>query len=241
MNTAVTLPETLRRISRIILLVCALALPLVPLRGGEAGEPMYAENDQHRILGIMPNYKTTSLAASDLRNLSVKQKFALATKDAFDSSAFLSTVFYAGMAHATHQYPSFGEGAQGISRRYALMFTDGVQGTYFTEAIMPAIFRQDPRYFRKGSGPAITRVSHAFTSLLLVKSDMGGMQLNASELLGNAASSSLSNLYYPTAERSLHNTTMRVSTSLLSDAMNNLVREFWPDIVGLVKHHRKDR
>ena len=204
----------------------------------KAGEPLYAENDQHRILGLMPNYKTTSLLQTDLKKMTVKEKFALATKDAFDSSAFLSTILYAGMGHITHQYPSFGGGMAGLGKRYALMFTDGVQGTYFTEAIVPALFHQDPRYFRKGSGNGVARASHAVTSLFTVRSEKGGLQLNTSEILGNAASSSLSNLYYPGAERSFHNTAMRISTSLVSDAMNNMVREFWPDIMGMWKHHK---
>ena len=40
----------------------------------------------------------------------------------------------------------------------------------------------------------------------------------------------LSNLYYPPEERSLHNTSMNYLAQLEAASINNIVREFWPDI-----------
>jgi hypothetical protein len=43
----------------------------------------------------------------------------------------------------------------------------------------------------------------------------------------------LANLYYPPQERSLHNTAVNWASQLEGAALNNVFREFWPDI------HRK--
>jgi hypothetical protein len=43
----------------------------------------------------------------------------------------------------------------------------------------------------------------------------------------------LANLYYPPQERSFHNTAVNWASQLEAASLNNLVKEFWPDI------HRK--
>jgi len=42
--------------------------------------------------------------------------------------------------------------ATGYGRYYWRAFLDGVSGTYFTEAIVPVILREDPRYYTLGHG-----------------------------------------------------------------------------------------
>jgi hypothetical protein len=48
--------------------------------------------------------------------------------------------------------------------------------------------------------------------------------------VGNALEAGLSNLYYPAEERSLHNTAINYLSQLEAASINNIVREFWPDI-----------
>jgi hypothetical protein len=48
----------------------------------------------------------------------------------------------------------------------------------------------------------------------------------------------LANLYYPPQERSLHNTAVNWASQLEAASLNNLVREFWPDIRR--KFHRQE-
>lgn len=215
----------------------------IPLVAGEkSGDEAiaYTHEDQKRILGLMPNYKTTSIDQKSAQSLTLKEKFKIATRDAFDSSAYISTFLYAGLGQASGQYPTLGGGAKGFASRYSLMFADGVQGTYMTEAIFPTLLHQDPRYFRKGEGNVFLRAGYSLSRLALTRGDSGKLQLNGTELAGNLSVSSLSNLYYPAGERTMHNTMVRFSATLASDAMNNLVREFWPDVVKMFHRDKKN-
>lgn len=198
----------------------------------------YTHEDQQRILGLMPNYRTTSIDQKSAKSLTLKEKFKIATKDAFDSSAFYSTILYAGMGQWGGQYSSLGGGVKGFSSRYGLMFADSVQGTYLTEAVFPTLFRQDPRYFRKGEGNVFGRAAYSLSRLAVTRADNGKLQINGTELAGNFAVSSISNLYYPASERTMENVVVRFSSTIASDAMNNLVREFWPDVVKMFHRHK---
>jgi hypothetical protein len=53
---------------------------------------------------------------------------------------------------------------------------------------------------------------------------------NFSEILGNGMEAGLSNLYYSPQERGLRKTGENWTTGLESAALNNVVKEFWPDI-----------
>jgi hypothetical protein len=66
--------------------------------------------------------------------------------------------------------------------------------------------------------------------IVVTKTDSGGTGFNYSEVVGNAMEAGLSNLYYPPEERSLHNTSMNYLAQLEAASINNIVREFWPDI-----------
>jgi hypothetical protein len=47
---------------------------------------------------------------------------------------------------------------------------------------------------------------------------------------GNGAEAALSNAYYPPEERSLSQTARNWATQMESAALNNIAKEFWPDI-----------
>jgi hypothetical protein len=40
----------------------------------------------------------------------------------------------------------------------------------------------------------------------------------------------LANFYYPPQERGLHNTAVNWAAQLEAASLNNIIREFWPDI-----------
>ena len=68
-------------------------------------------------------------------------------------------------------------------------------------AILPSLFHQDPRYFYQGTGTTGSRIRHAIFSPFITRGDNGEWQPNYSSLGGDLASSGLSNLYYPQANR----------------------------------------
>ena len=182
-----------------------------------------------RILWIFPNYRAVS-ANTQLPPLSLKDKFWLATQDSFDYSSFISAGIIAGASQANKSYPEFGQGAKGYGRYYWHAVTDQAVGNYLTEAIAPAVTREDPRYYTLGHGGFFKRTGYAVSRLLITRSDSGGRTINFSEIVGNGAGAGISDLYYPSRERTWTKTGQKWVTQIALDGVFNIVKEFWPDI-----------
>jgi hypothetical protein len=182
-----------------------------------------------RILWVIPNYRAVS-ADTHLPPLSLKHKFWLATQDSFDYSAFIFAGMLAGVGQAQNSYPEFRQGAVGYGRYYWHSFADQAVGNYFTEAIVPAVTREDPRYYTLGHGGFFPRTGYAISRLLVTRTDSGGRTINFSEIVGNGAGAGVSDLYYPSRYRTWTKTGQKWLTQIALDGVFNVFKEFWPNI-----------
>jgi hypothetical protein len=182
-----------------------------------------------RMFGVIPNFTAVS-ANTEVRPLTAGGKFWLATQDSVDYSSFVWAGMQAGQSMALKSYPELGHGVAGYGRYYWRAFADQASGSYFTEAIVPALTHEDPRYYTLGHGGFFRRAGYALSRVVLTKTDSGGKSFNFSEIVGNGMEAGLANLYYPPQERSLQNTAVNWASQLEAASLNNLVREFWPDI-----------
>jgi len=196
--------------------------PAAPKDDSEAKQPK-------RILGIIPNYRAVS-ANTQLPPLALKDKFWLATQDSFDYSSFILAGMLAGVGQARNSTPEFRQGAAGFGRYYWHSFADQAVGNYFTEAIVPAVTRQDPHYYTLGHGGFFRRTGYALSRLLITRTDSGGRTFNFSEIIGNGAGAGVSDLYYPAGERTWTKTGQKWLTQVAVDGVFNVLKEFWPDI-----------
>jgi hypothetical protein len=187
------------------------------------------EKQTKRMFWVVPNFAAVS-ANAQLPPLSTRQKFTLAYHDSFDYSAFVWTGIISAQSFGLNSDPELGGGLAGYSRYYWRAFVDGVSGTYFTEAIVPAMTKEDPRYYTMGHGGFFRRMAYALTRTVVTKTDSGGESFNWSEVGGNGAEAALSNLYYPPQERGASQTVRDWGTQMESAALNNIAKEFWPDI-----------
>ena len=182
-----------------------------------------------RMFGIIPNFAAVS-ADTVLPPLTARGKFMLATRDSVDYSSFIWAGMLASQSMALNSYPELHHGIAGYSRYYWRAFADQASGSYFTEAIVPSLTHEDPRYYTRGHGGFFRRAGYALSQVVLTKTDSGGTSFNFSEIVGNAMEAGLSNFYYPAEERGLHSTAMNWLAQLEAASLNNLAREFWPDI-----------
>jgi hypothetical protein len=182
-----------------------------------------------RMFGIIPNFSAVS-AHTEAPVLSARGKFVLATQDSVDYSSFIWAGLQAGQSMALRSYPELHQGVAGYGRYYWRAFADQASGSYFTEAIVPALTHEDPRYYTLGHGGFFRRAGYALSRVVVTKTDSGGRSFNYSEIVGNGLEAGLANLYYPPQERSLHNTAVNWASQLEAASLNNLAREFWPDI-----------
>src|ERR1700680_2113720 len=156
-----------------------------------------------RMFWLVPNFAAVN-AHTQLPPLSTREKFVLAAHDSVvDYSSFTWTGVLAGQALILNSDPEFGRGIKGYGRYYWRTFTDGVSGSFFTEAIVPAITHEDPRYYTMGTGGFFRRTGYAISRSFVTKTDSGGTSFNFSEVVGNGLEAGLSNAYYPPQERGL--------------------------------------
>jgi hypothetical protein len=98
-----------------------------------------------------------------------------------------------------------------------------------TEGVFPVLLHEDPRYFRRGTGTIVSRAGYALSRVLVTHKDSGGRRFNYSEWLGNASTVAISNAYYPDSRTAAENAN-KLLTMVGTDAVSQVLKEFWPDI-----------
>jgi hypothetical protein len=216
------------------------AMPEQPLPqpGTVALRPSQPVEDK-RAFGVIPNYKTAE-GSAEFEPLTVKQKFTIAAQDSFDYPVFATTAFFTGISQLSGDNNSvYGQGAKGFAHRYGIEYADQTLGNFFPEAIIPSLFHDDPRYFRKGVGSVHGRLLYALTRMVVGKSDAGVWVFNSPEIVGNIAAASLASTYHP-HERTTGDIFSEASNFWESDAAGNIIKEFWPDVKRHFRKHQND-
>jgi len=206
----------------------ALAAPAVPVPARQETDDSGGKQTK-RMFWIVPNFSAVS-ADTKLPPLSVRDKFKLARQDSVDYSSFVWAGLQAGQSMALRSDPELGHGLAGYARYYWRAFADQASGSFFTEAIVPALTHEDPRYYTAGHGGFFRRTEYALSQVVLTRTDSGGVSFNFSEIVGNVMEAGLANLYYPPQERGFRRTAENWATQIEAASLNNVIREFWPDI-----------
>jgi carboxypeptidase family protein len=203
----------------------------------ELAEVQIKEQEKQRILGVIPNFYISYVP--DAVPLTPKQKFELAWKTTIDPVTFVITGGIAGLEQAENQFSEYGQGAQGYGKRYGAAYADMVTGTFIGGALLPALMKQDPRYFYKGTGSTRSRVLYAIANSVICKGDNGHWQFNYSGILGGLASGGISNLYYPAKDRGAGLVFENEGIGIGGTAVTNLIQEFLiPKLTPNLPNHR---
>jgi hypothetical protein len=159
-----------------------------------------------------------------------REKFVLFLQDSVDPGTFLSAGFNAGLDQAQDSDASYGQGAQGYGRRFGAELAGQATSRFFGDFAYPAIFSEDPRYYRMAHGPAGKRLLHAIEHSVVAYRDNGNRMFNFSEWLGTASSVAVSNTYHPDSRRGFAPAATRVGYAVGQDIGFDILREFWPEI-----------
>ena len=190
-----------------------------------------------RILGIVPNFRAVS-TDEKLPPETVKDKFVSATEDSFDYSSIFIPAVIAGYNMYERATPEFHQGAAGYARYFWHSAVDQTSENYMVEFIFPTITHEDSRYYTLGRGGFFKRTGYALSRAVVTRSNSGSEVFNISEVFGAGAASGISNLYYPSASRSVGNTMSEWAEDVGIDAASFWVKEFWPDINRHVFHNK---
>jgi hypothetical protein len=184
--------------------------------------------ESKRIFWIIPNFRTSPTLAT-YAPITPREKFKIATQDAFDRGTIALAGAFAGEAQLSNSNRSFGQGVQGYAHYFGTAYADLAIGDYMTEGVFPTILHQDPRYFRKGTGSGLSRLGYAAGQIFRTHNDSGRSQFNYSEVLGNSSAVAVSVAYYP-ENRDAKDAVSKLASQLGVDMVSNILKEFWPEI-----------
>jgi hypothetical protein len=209
----------------------------VRLTTEEIAEEQIKQQEKQKLLAVIPNFYTSYVANPAPMN--TKQKFELAWKAVIDPSSFVIAGIIAGGQQANNSVPGYGQGAAGYANRFGAAYGDFVVGTYISNAILPSIFKQDPRYFYKGTGTTKSRIAWALKRSVMARGDNGHWEPDYSGILGSLAAGGISNLYYPEGSRHGFETTLtNTLIGIATGAGVNILQEFvFPKITPKLPKH----
>jgi hypothetical protein len=212
--------------------------PQATVKTGVTSADVLKQEERQRILGVVPNFNTVESSAG-VPSLSPGQKFHLMYKSSVDPFVFVADAFVAGIGQARNSNPGFGQGAEGYFKRFGASYLDTADGNLWGNAILPIVFKEDPRYFRLGSGSFTHRFLYSAATTVWCRRDNGTWGPNYANVIGNFISGGISNAYYPAADRGFGQTADGALTVTAEGIIGAEFVEFWPDISShLFKKHQ---
>ncbi len=180
--------------------------------------------EQQRILRFIPNMYVVYEPHAE--PLTTGMKFHLAYKSLTNPFFAGRTAAWAGVQQARDDPSEWHQGAEGYSKRLGAGFADGVIGSLISNAILPSLLHQDPRYFYQGSGTKKSRALHAMWAPFVCKGDNGAWQPNYSQLGGSLISYSISAAYYPSSDRTAGHVFQTFGIDMGLHVVGSLAQEF---------------
>jgi hypothetical protein len=191
----------------------------------ELAEAQIKVEEQQRLLGVLPNF--FAAYDRDAAPLNAKQKLELTARTWFDPSSFVIEGIIAGVWQAQNTHKGFGQGARGYGKRYGAGFVDYGTSLLLEKVITTTIFKQDPRYFYKGTGTKRSRALYAISRTFVCRGDNKKDQFCYSSFVTRLGTGFVTNYYYPAADRDKAGVILRNSAMGIGfDALGNLFQEF---------------
>jgi Carboxypeptidase regulatory-like domain len=197
---------------------------VTPSSTEEIAEQQIKAQEKQRVLAIVPNYYVTYVP--NAAPLNPRQKFELAWKTMIDPVTFALVGATAGVQQARNDFSGYGQGAEGYGKRFGAAYADDATSTFIGSALLPSLFKQDPRYFYKGTGSTGSRLLYAIAMSVVCKGDNGHWQPQYSAILGGLASGAISNLYYPPNDRGAGLVFENTAIGTAETAVFNVLQEF---------------
>ena len=180
--------------------------------------------EQQRVLGFIPNMYVVYEPHPE--PLTTRMKFHLAYKSLTNPFFFARTAAWAGVQQARDDPSEWRQGAKGYGKRLGAGFADAVTGSLISNAILPSLLHQDPRYFYQGTGTKKSRALHAMLAPVVCKGDNGAWQPNYSQWGGSLIGYSISTAYYPGSARTAGHVFQTFGIDMGLHVVGSLAQEF---------------
>ncbi len=138
-------------------------------------------------------------------------------------------VWSAGLGSWKNKPPEYGRGWDGFAKRYGMRLT-GVAAGNAIEGSLGAIWGEDPRYPRSGSGSFWQRVGHSARMTFAAPYADGHLGPSYARYAGIVGNNFLSNTWRVNSEATTQAAWTRAAFGVLGRFTGNMFEEFWPSV-----------
>jgi hypothetical protein len=206
---------------------------------GVSPGPGEMKDPPKRMFGMIPDFESANNTPENQRPLTVHEKYMLALHQSFDFSAYIGDAFQSGIQQATNSQPHYGRGGGAYGERLAAAQADQTSGSMLIYGFFPAVWHEDPRYFRQGTGSAATRVWYAVSRTFVTRRDDGTNGFNKSQTVGQLVACAISTSYYPAQDRSASSVFLNWAVNLGYNSVYNVLTEYYTDMLNGIFHLHK--
>jgi Carboxypeptidase regulatory-like domain len=226
-----------------------IPLALAPLVTSIKVTPSQAEvahyqlqhEEKQLVLGFVPNYMVTYYRHT--APLTARQKFQLTFKTVFNPFTLGLTTAFVGGEQAAGMYSGYGTEEKSFTKRFGASYATLGVGAFMSDALLPSLLHQDPRFYYKADGSVGSRLLYAITRSVICKGDNGHWQPDYSSILGHLAAGGVANLYLPQQNRNGFGTTLENGMIGIGfDVVANILQEFViPKLTPALSHRQHGR
>jgi hypothetical protein len=187
-------------------------------------------------LPMAPMYSRVIPAGEAAPQIHKVDKIILATRDLYSVTSFADFFVSAGWQQLRNSQPNYGTDRGAFGERLGAAAIRDSSQSFLTNGVFAVWLHQDPRYFALGRRYSIGRRTwYALTRPLITRdSSDGHAELNTSLLLGQAAGTALTNLYYPQSNRNFHDNISGFGSSIGGSALSFVLDEYTSEILKAV-------
>lgn len=189
----------------------------------------------------MPSTTVDAPPDTTICPLTTTQKLKVWVQRSYSPANLLIAGIDAAVWQATDTDPrGFGQGWEAYGARYGAALATAESTRFFQSFLLPSILKEDPRYFRKGSGGFGPRLGYSISRVLVARTDSGHQRFNFSAVGGAFASAALSNTYLPEVDRNPRRTMASAGITLATTAGWKVLSEFGPDVWKKLRGKKKN-
>ena len=189
---------------------------------------------------VAPKYAKYIAPGETAQKLTAHDKVVIGLRDLYSFENLLAIPFAAGYEHLTNGQPNYGTNSRAFGQRIGAAAVRETSQGLFTDCVFAPLLRDDPRYFAQGDGVGfLHRTVYAVTRVLVTRTDNGHSTVNAPLLLGYAATSAMTPLYYPQINRNFKDTASNFGGSLGGAAIGFLFSEFSDSVLESLHFKKK--
>jgi hypothetical protein len=201
--------------------------------------PIVSNDPPKRMFGMIPDFESANNTAANQQPLTVGQKYMLAVHQSFDFSAYVGDAFQSAIQQATNGQPHYGRGWDAYGERLAAAQADQTSSSMLIYGVFPSVWHEDPRYFRRGSGSAVSRIWYAVSRTFITRRDDGTNGFNRSQTVGQLLSCGISTSYYPAQDRSAARVFLNWGVNLGYNSGYNVLTEYYTDMLKGIFHRQQ--